>query len=212
MITIYNFVFNELAVNSFVLYDDSKACIIIDPGCNTPVEVNELTRFISANNLKPVAVVNTHGHFDHVYGNARIKSLYNCPLYIHREDISLLEHVDKYAGIFGFIVEKSPMPDNYLIDGEYIAFGNSRLKIIHVPGHSPGGVCLYSEEDHFLIGGDVLFNGSIGRSDFPGGNHQLLINGIKEKLMVLPYNTVVWPGHGPKTTIGAEHDTNPFLT
>jgi glyoxylase-like metal-dependent hydrolase (beta-lactamase superfamily II) len=147
-----------------------------------------------------------------VHGNAALKYLYHCDLLIHQDDLPLLEHADKYAGIFGFTVEKSPMPDRTLKDGDVIAFGNSSLTVLHVPGHSPGGICLYSSDGHFVIGGDVLFSGSVGRSDFPGGNHNALIRGIREKLMVLPRDTVVWPGHGPKTTVGTEHDTNPFLT
>jgi len=130
---------------------------------------------------------------------------------MHRDDLNQIEHIDKYAGIFGFLVEKAPLPDRFLSDTELYSFGDSILKVIHVPGHSPGSICLYSEYDRILICGDVLFNGSIGRTDLPGGNHKILIRGIKEKLMVLPHETTVWPGHGPQTTIGHEHDTNPFL-
>ena len=211
MITINNFVFNELGVNSFVLYDETGECIVVDPGCNTDKQREELITFINGHKLKPVYIVNTHGHFDHIFGNAWLKSVYNCPLLIHKEDSPLIEHADKYASLFGFVVKKPPMPDGYLKHGEFLNFGNSCLKILHVPGHSPGSICLYSESDSFLIGGDVLFSGSIGRTDLLGGNHELLISGIYEKLMTLPRDTVVWPGHGPKTTIGREYDTNPFL-
>jgi glyoxylase-like metal-dependent hydrolase (beta-lactamase superfamily II) len=211
MIAIRNFVFNELEVNAFVLYDETKACIIVDPGCNSDAQCTALFHFIGVNNLKPVFLVNTHGHFDHVFGNARIKNMYQCPLLIHQDELGLLEHADKYGGIFGFTVSKSPAPDRFINQGEKIIFGNSELEILHVPGHSPGSVVLYARQEKFIIGGDVLFRGSIGRTDLLGGDYNLLISGIREKLLVLPHDTVVWPGHGPKTTIGHEHDTNPFL-
>ena len=130
---------------------------------------------------------------------------------MHRDDLNQVEHIDKYAGIFGYEVPKAPLPEKFLGDAEIFKFGESQLKIIHVPGHSPGSICLYAGNEGFLICGDVLFYGSIGRTDLPGGNHKLLISGIKEKLLALPRETVVWPGHGPQTTIGHEHDTNPFL-
>jgi hydroxyacylglutathione hydrolase len=211
MIAIQRFVFNELGVNAFILYDKTGECIIVDPGCNSDIQQHELMDFITSHNLKPIYIVNTHGHFDHIFGNAWAKSVYNCPVLVHKDDLPLVENMDKYAGVFGFNVENSPMPDKYLTDGELLKFGDSVVKIIHVPGHSPGSICLYAETEGLLICGDVLFNGSIGRTDLPGGNQEILIKGIKEKLMILPRNTVVWPGHGPKTKIGYEYDTNPFL-
>jgi hydroxyacylglutathione hydrolase len=211
MIEIGNFIFNELGVNSFILYDHTHECILVDPGCNTKSQQDELHAFIRNHELKPVCIVNTHGHFDHVFGNAWAKSAFQCPLRLHINDLPLIQHVDKYAGLFGFTIDVSPMPDSYLHDGEILYFGESSLLIIHVPGHSPGSICLYSAEGGFVIGGDVLFRGSIGRTDLPGGNYEQLITGIREKLLTLPANTVVFPGHGPKTTIGLEHDTNPFL-
>lgn len=211
MIKLKRFVFNELGVNSFVLHDSTLQCVIIDPGCNSNAQIQEITGYIKSNNLKTVAILLTHGHFDHVLGLGSLKSLFSCPVLMHSDDLNQLEHIDKFAGIFGFSVEKSPMPDGFLRDGEKFAFGESELKIIHVPGHSPGSICLYAEKDGILICGDVIFAGSIGRTDLPGGNHNILIRGIMQKLMVLPGETVVWPGHGPHTTIGHEHDTNPFL-
>lgn len=211
MIAIRNFIFNELEVNSFVLYDETKECIIVDPACNSEMQRRELFSFVDGNQLKTRFIINTHGHFDHVFGNSWVKSTFQCPLLIHRNDLPLLEQADKYGGIFGFNVSLSPMPDQFLNHGDIIRFGSSELEIIHVPGHSPGSVVLYARDDKFVIGGDVLFKGSIGRTDLPGGDYNLLIRGIREKLMILPEGTVVWTGHGPKTTIGREHDTNPFL-
>lgn len=211
MITIRHFVFNELEVNAFVLFDETLECILVDPGCNTPKQRSILEDFIVGQLLKPVYIVNTHGHFDHIFGNAWAKDLFQCPLLIHKDDLPILEQADKYAGIFGFSIDGSPFPDRYLNSGETLYFGRSVLKIIHVPGHSPGSIALYSEPDKLLICGDVLFNGGIGRTDLPGGDYNLLIRGIREKLMILPGETYVWPGHGPGTTIGHEYDTNPFL-
>lgn len=211
MITVKRFVFNELEVNGFLLYDETRECIIVDPGCNTETERRALTDFISGEQLKPVFIVNTHGHFDHIFGNAWMKDTYGCPLLVHKNDMPLLEHADKYAGIFGFGINNSPLPDRFLIPGEALCFGSSKMDVLHVPGHSPGSIVMYAASDNFLICGDVLFQGSIGRTDLPGGDHNLLIRGIRDKLMTLPRDTVVWPGHGPKTTIGQEYDTNPFL-
>ncbi|HJZ39305.1 MAG TPA: MBL fold metallo-hydrolase [Bacteroidales bacterium] len=211
MITVRSFVFNELGVNSFVVYDETGQCIIVDPGCNNQDQYEELRNFISSRSLEPVYIVNTHGHFDHVAGNAWAKSEFGCPLLIHKDDMYQLQHAGRFAGIFGLTVESSPGPDRFITEGENLNFGNSAFQVLHVPGHSPGSICLYSAGDALLICGDVLFNGSIGRTDLFGGDHELLISGIHEKLMVLPRETKVWPGHGPATTIGHEYDTNPFL-
>lgn len=211
MIKLKRFVFNELGVNSFVLHDSTLQSVIVDPGCNSEAQQEELTEYITSNNLTVIAIILTHGHFDHVLGLQYVKNHYNCQLFMHRDDLNQIEHIDKFAGIFGFFVNKSPLPDQFLTDGQSFEVGMSILKVIHVPGHSPGSICLYSESDSLLIGGDVIFHGSIGRTDLPGGNHKLLIRGIKEKLLILPRETVVWPGHGPQTTIGYEYDTNPFL-
>ncbi|MBN1143108.1 MAG: MBL fold metallo-hydrolase [Bacteroidales bacterium] len=211
MISIKTFVFNEIAANCLVLYDETRECAVVDPGCNCEPEREKLKKFIESNSLKPAFILNTHGHFDHVFGNAWFKDLFQCQVIMHSDDLELIQHADKYAGLFGFEIDMPPVPDRLVAHGDRVHFGSSQLEIIHVPGHSPGSVCLYSREDRFVISGDVLFSGSIGRSDLPGGNHFLLVEGIREKLMTLPRDTVVWPGHGPHTTIGHEYDTNPFL-
>jgi len=211
MISVERFIFNELSVNSFVLYDETGECIIVDPGCNSKDQQEQLTRFILDKKLTPVFIVNTHGHFDHIFGNIWAKEEFGCPVLAHKEDEPIMEHADKYAGLFGFTFGKSPLPDGYLNENEDLKFGVSLMNVLHVPGHSPGSICLYSATDRILICGDVLFNGSIGRTDLFGGNYDQLIGGIKSKLMTLPADTVVWPGHGPETTIGREHDSNPFL-
>lgn len=213
MLSIKQFVFNELSVNSFVLYDaESRQCMIIDPGCHSEAEFNRLSSFIEGKSLMPCCILNTHGHFDHIMGNADARMTFGCPLAIHQEDLYLLNHMQPMAAVFGIHTAPSPLPDVYINDGQWFSIGKTKLKALHVPGHSPGSICLYCEDDNFLIGGDVLFSGSIGRTDLPGGNHSLLLSGIRGRLFCLPRETVVYTGHGPATTIGSEQDTNPFFT
>src|SRR4030042_5041526 len=160
MITVKSFVFNELETNSFVLYDETLKCIIVDPGCNTKDQCSQLQKFIANNSLKPLYIVNTHGHFDHIFGNSWAKTTFECALYIHRDELPFVEHADKYAGIFGFTIKRQPSPDGFLVPGELIHFGNTSMEILHVPGHSAGSICLYSQADSILICGDVMFKGS----------------------------------------------------
>jgi glyoxylase-like metal-dependent hydrolase (beta-lactamase superfamily II) len=208
---IKSFVCNELAVNAYVLYDDSPDCMIVDPGYIRAQHFDEMKAFIGDRKLKPACIVNTHGHFDHIAGNLLVSRAYGCPVFMHREDLFLVEHASELSTIFGFTIEKPPDPDRMVEDNESIGFGHSSVQAIHVPGHSPGSICLYSARDNILISGDVLFAGGIGRTDLMQGNHDELIRGINNKLMVLPRETEVYPGHGPATTIGQEFDTNPFL-
>jgi glyoxylase-like metal-dependent hydrolase (beta-lactamase superfamily II) len=212
MIKLKHFVFNELEVNSFVLNDESGACIIIDPGCKIPVQQQNMKQYIAENNLHPECIMLTHGHFDHVAGLAWAKNEFSCPLLMHKDDLFLVKDAVQHASLFGINLEKPPLPDRFLEEGDHIDLGTDGISILHVPGHSPGSICLYMPFEKLLICGDVLFKGSIGRTDLFGGDYDLLIRGIKEKLMTLPGDTVVWSGHGPSTTIGAEHDTNPFLS
>lgn len=211
MTQIKQFAFNELGVNSFVMYDETNQCALIDPGCNTPAQQKQLSDFLTENGLEPVYIFLTHGHFDHLAGLAWAKSTFGCPVLMHAGDELLVKRATEQAGFFGFTLTPPSMPDKTIADGDVYEFGSSRVMVLHVPGHSPGSICLYLEADRLLVCGDVLFQGSIGRTDLFGGDHDLLIRGIREKLMVLPRETVVWPGHGPHTTIGFEYDTNPFL-
>lgn len=208
---IKTFTVNGFAVNSFVLYDDSGECLLIDPGYYEQKEKESLLRFISENQLKPVQVLNTHCHVDHILGNKFVMEQYKIPLSVHEEDEFLLNRASQMGEIFGFKGVSSPPVDNYLKEGDIIRFGKSEINVIHTPGHSPGSVSFYNEQDAFVIAGDVLFAGSIGRTDLPRGNYKTLISSIVEKLLVLPGETVVFPGHGPSTTITHENDTNPFL-
>ena len=211
MIVVKTFVFNEIQVNTYVLSDESRQCVIIDPGCNNARQQAELTGYIRDQQLQPVLLINTHGHIDHVAGDRFVSVTYKIPLAIHKQDVFLLNKALKFAEFFAMEAEQPAAPDRLLKEGDEVRFGISALSVFHIPGHSPGSIVLHAKEDKLVIAGDVLFYGSIGRSDLPGGNHKSLVRGITEKLMTLPRETVVYPGHGPATTIGHEYDTNPFL-
>ena len=210
MLQITSFVFNALGENTYLLYDETGECAVIDPGCYEQHEKNELTNFISANKLTVKILLNTHCHVDHVLGNAFVKDKYGVKLHIHEKDLPVLMAVKIYAFNYGFQVYHETTPDAYFEEGDIISFGNQHLKILFVPGHSPGHVAFYSEENKVVIGGDVLFYNSIGRTDLPGGNYETLINSIHKKLFTLPDDVTVYPGHGPETIIGFEKRTNPF--
>ena len=208
---IWRFTVNGFAINAFVLSDETQQCIFIDPGVSNSAEEDKLTRYVSENNLTPVMVLNTHCHVDHILGNKFVCDQYQIPIAAHNDDNFLLKHAMETGKMFGMDVQPSPAIQKFISNGEVIHFGNSELIAIHTPGHSPGSLSFHSKKDQFVITGDALFAGSIGRTDLPGGNYEILISSIQNKLMVLPRETVVYPGHGPFTTIGHEHDTNPFL-
>ncbi len=211
MAAIASFVFNPFEENTYLVYDESGDCLIIDPGCYTGKEQKELKQFIAEKNLKPVRLINTHGHTDHIFGNAFVAETWNLQPEIHRGDLILLQRAVEMGQMFGMEVESSPKPRIIPDHADTIQFGNSRLEILHTPGHSPGSISLYSKEDQWVIVGDALFMMSIGRTDLPGGNYQQLIDSIKTKLLPLGDETVVYSGHGPSTKIGFERTNNPFL-
>jgi len=211
MVTLKTFVFNDFQENTYILSDETKECIIIDPGCFYVTEQNELSDYINKNNLVPKAIINTHGHIDHVLGCKFVQNNYKIPFITHKEELPLIKNALHFGSIFGLKAEQPPLPDSYIDEGEIYRFGNAQLQIFFVPGHSPGSLAFYSAEDKMIITGDVLFRGSIGRTDLPGGNYNMLINVIKNKLLTLPADTMVFPGHGPSSTIGNEINSNPFL-
>ncbi len=211
MTTIKTFTFNPFQVNTYIIYDETMECIIVDAASTDTHEEAEIESFISANNLKPVLLLSTHTHVDHIPGNSFIIDKYNIPYKIHEEGLQFLRSAKGYALGFGFPLENVAMPTGYIKDNETIRFGNTSIKVLYTPGHANGSVCLYDNANNYVIVGDVLFNGSIGRSDFPTGNHDLLIQSINEKLFTLPDNTKVYCGHGPSTTIGNEKRNNPFF-
>lgn len=205
------FTYNPFQENSYVLHDETSECIIIDPGCYTPAEKEELKGFIIQQKLKPVRLINTHCHIDHVLGNRFIADTFKLQLEVHLMEMPLLRAVAEYGPQYGIFPEEIPEPVLLLSENDMVKFGNTMLKIFFTPGHSPGSLCFYNEKDKVLIGGDVLFQMSIGRTDLPGGNYQQLIRSIKEVLFNLPDEVKVYPGHGPPTTIGFEKANNPFL-
>ncbi len=211
MLKIKSFVFSPIQENTYILNNEHKDCIIIDPGCYFPAEKDELEAFITQSGLTPRMLLNTHCHLDHVFGNKFVADTYGLTLQLHENELALL----KYAPASGLMYD---MPfDNYLgeyiflKEGDRIRLGDDELKVIEAPGHSPGHICFYCAAQNFMISGDVLFNRSIGRTDLPGGSHQTLLKNIREKLFVLPDKTVVYSGHGLETTIGDEKEYNPFL-
>ena len=211
MISIQAFVFNPFSENTYILYDDTKECVIIDPGCSTEDERKELVGFIQDENLKPVRLLNTHCHIDHVFGNSFVAKKYNLGLEIHKKDLEVLHSLPQVSHLYGLNAEESVEPSTFLEEGDKITFGNSVLEIVFTPGHSPGSICFINQEGKFVIGGDVLFYGSIGRTDLPGGDHEALLTSIREKLLVLDDDFTVFSGHGEETTIGFEKKNNPFL-
>jgi len=205
------FVFNAFQVNTYLVWDDSGECIIIDPAFQDESERERLTGFMTEKSLSPVRIINTHCHVDHLLGIPGMKQVYNIPFHCHRQETSLLEKAHIMGKAFGIDAAPFPAPDWFLEHGEIIDLGNSRLKALAVPGHSPGSLAFYDEKTEFVITGDALFAGGIGRTDLPGGNYDQLIQSISTQLFELPEDTVIWPGHGPSSTIGEEVRSNPFF-
>ncbi|MFB9865474.1 MBL fold metallo-hydrolase [Rufibacter immobilis] len=207
-----SFTFNPFSENTYVLYDHTQECVVIDPGCSNKQEQQELQSFISANSLKVVRLLNTHCHIDHVLGNKFVSDTYGVPLEIHEADLEVLRAVPTYSTAYGFPQYQEVLPEKFLTEGENILFGETELQVLFTPGHAPGHVVFYHQESKNLIGGDVLFQRSIGRTDLPGGDYATLLESIRTKLFSLPDEVVVHPGHGPSTTIGEEKASNPFLS
>ncbi|MDD2595203.1 MAG: MBL fold metallo-hydrolase [Bacteroidales bacterium] len=211
MIQVKVFYFNELRVCCYVVWDETKECVIIDPGCFSDNELSRLVKFVNDNDLKPVKLLLTHGHFDHVMGLADVAHQWNLTTYVHPDDIGQIKRATRYCSMFGWKIKEPDTERIDLQDNQEVTFGNSKLEVIHTPGHTQGGVCFYNEEQNILFSGDTLFAGSIGRTDHPGGNYDQLMKSIRTKIMILPENTTVYPGHGLETTIGQEIKSNPFL-
>jgi glyoxylase-like metal-dependent hydrolase (beta-lactamase superfamily II) len=205
------FVFNPFAENTFILFDETLECIIVDPGCNDINEESTLLDFIESKKLKPVRLINTHFHIDHVLGNHFVYKSFNLQPEFHREGMYFFELQPQIARSYGINYKPGPEPAGFLQEGDQIIFGSTTIDVIHVPGHSRGSICLHHAATKSLIAGDVLFQESIGRTDLPGGDYETLINGIRSKLFILDPATRVYPGHGPSTTIGHEMEWNPFF-
>ena len=203
--------FNAIQENTYVLYNEFKECIIIDPGSYSDEEKAELKSFIDENKLVPKMLINTHCHLDHVFGNKFIAESYDLMLHIHKDEEAVLQMAPASGLMFDFPFDNYQGEFIFLKQDDIISLREDFLKVLEAPGHSPGSICFYCEKQKFLIGGDVLFYQSIGRTDLPGGSHEDLITNIKTKLFTLPDDVKVYSGHGPATTIGEEKKHNPYL-
>ncbi|HCW06705.1 MAG TPA: MBL fold hydrolase [Cytophagales bacterium] len=210
MISIQAFTFNPFSENTYVVFDETNEAVIIDPGCYSREEQKTLTSFTENNRLKIKYILNTHGHIDHILGNDFVKDFYKVPLLVGKYDVATQRSVKTYAPVYGFENYREAEPDQLLEEGNTIKFGTSTFKILFLPGHAPGHIGFYSEPDKLIFSGDVLFEGSIGRTDLPGGNFDTLIHSIQQKLFALPDDVIVYAGHGNPTSIGEEKITNPF--
>lgn len=207
---IKQFVFNAFSENTYIVYDETNECIIIDPGCYDQSEKATLKNFIIDNKLKVTSLINTHCHIDHVLGNYFVKHEFNVDLIIHELDKATLKANEIVAPMYGFNAYEAVEADKFIEEGNLIKFGNSVLKVIFLPGHAPGHIALVNESEKICIGGDVLFQQSIGRTDLPGGDFETLMNSIKQKMFLLADDVTVYCGHGPSTNIGFEKQNNPF--
>jgi glyoxylase-like metal-dependent hydrolase (beta-lactamase superfamily II) len=212
MIKIKVFTFNPFSENTIILWDEqSNKSAIIDPGTSSTDEEDELSNFISSKKFDVKYLINTHCHIDHILGCRFVKEKYN-PVYLAPElDLPLLDHAQQQAQMFDIDLEQPPKPDQLITEQTEIFIGESKLKFLFTPGHTPGEYCIYLEKEKICITGDVLFNESIGRTDLWGGDYNTLINSIQEKLFPLPDDVVIYPGHGEASTIGFEKQNNPFL-
>ena len=210
--TIKSFVFSPFQENTYIVYDETNEAVIIDPGCYDDAEKQELSKFIATNKLQVKRLLNTHLHIDHQFGNRFVVETYGLKPEVCKEDEFLLERIQDQYQMFGLKMEaKAQELGEYIIENQIIKFGNSEFISLFVPGHSPGSMAFYSEENAIVFSGDVLFRGSIGRTDLPGGDYAQLIQSIQHNLLILPDSTVVYSGHGPSTTIGYEKLNNPYL-
>ncbi|HHP7242074.1 MAG TPA: MBL fold metallo-hydrolase [Cyclobacteriaceae bacterium] len=206
------FVFNPFMENTYIIFDkDTREAAVIDPGCYEPREQKELAEFIHNNELNVKLLLNTHCHLDHIFGNRFVQEKYNVGLGIHKNDLEMLRAAKVYAPGYGFDNFQDAEPEYFIEEGQTIAIGDNVFEIIFIPGHSPGHVGFYSAENKILISGDVLFQDSIGRTDLPGGDYNLLLENIHNKVLQLADDVVVYSGHGQNTTIGHERKNNPFV-
>lgn len=211
MLHLKTFTFNPFQENTYLLYDDEQRAWIMDPGMSDASEQSTLSSFIKEKALKPERLLLTHAHVDHILGNRYVLDTYGLLPEVHEDDLYFIEKLPQTAAMYGVPCEPSPLPEKYLVDGQQVTLGKYRFECIHAPGHSPGSICFYNAENKILLGGDVLFNGSIGRTDLPRGDHEALLNSIRTRIYSLPDETRVYSGHGPATTVGHEKHNNRFV-
>lgn len=212
MLTVHQLTYNPFQENTFIVADQNGKCVIIDPGCYTSEEKSNLKTFIENNHLTPVKLILTHSHLDHVFGTKYVANTFNLDLEIHPKDKETLLQFERTTSMYGIPnIDIPPSAITSLEEGVPVKIGEDELEVRFVPGHAPGHVVFYSKNENFVINGDCLFYGSIGRTDLPGGNHEQLLNSIRTQLFTLPDNCKVYCGHGSATTIGFEKSNNPFL-
>ncbi len=211
MITIQDFCFSAFQENTYVLYNEFKEAIIIDPGCYTRIEEKMLTDFIRKENLKPSLLLNTHCHLDHVFGNNYVSETYGLTAHIHPNEQIVLDRLQEAAAKWGVPTDAYKGPIQYIEEGEIIQFGTDSFKVLLTPGHSPGSVCFYHAQQDFMIGGDLIFKDGVGRTDLPGANPLDLIKSIRTQIFPLPDTLTIYSGHGPATTWGREKEHNPYI-
>lgn len=211
MFAVKVFIFSPVQENTYVLYNEKDECIIIDPGCYYDNERDELAFFIDSNGLTPVLLLNTHCHLDHVFGNKWVSEKYGLKLHLHEKEKPVLDYAPTAGLRWNLPFDNYQGDVIYLREGDTIQLGEDKLEVFFTPGHSPGSIIFYCRKQQFVIGGDVLFKMSIGRTDLPGGDHMTLLNSIQTKLFVLPDEVKVYSGHGDSTTVGFEKRNNPFL-
>lgn len=211
MITIKTFIFNAFMVNTYLLFDETRQAIVVDAACSDRKEEERLENFLESNSLKLIRNINTHCHIDHILGNLFIEERYGIRPEYHPAGKPFLDRAKEIGISYGFSVPRITDPGPFLHDGDIITWGRSELNVLYTPGHADGSCCLYNSEQGFVITGDVLFRDSIGRTDLPSGDFDLLMASIREKIFTLPDDTVVYPGHGPETEVGYEKRNNPFI-
>jgi len=211
MLTVKTFTFNPVQENTYILYNENRDCVIIDPGCYFQEEREALQKGIESDGLKPVLLLNTHGHFDHIFGNKFVFETWGLIPHIHEKEKPVLEMAEISSKKWDLPFDVYHGEMKYLQEGETVKIGDEQLECVFTPGHSPGSLSFYYPSGNFIIGGDVLFSGSVGRTDLPGGDYELLIQTIQLKFFTLPDDTKVYPGHGPLTIIGYEKMNNPYV-
>lgn len=211
MFAVKVFIFSPVMENTYVLYNEQHECIIIDPGCYYPEEKEELESFIKSQALIPKLLLNTHCHLDHVFGNKWVAETYGLILQIHEKEESVLDYAATAGLMWNLPFENYTGDLLYLREGDIVKLGDDTLKVLFCPGHSPGSIAFYCEKQEFVIGGDVIFKMSIGRTDLPGGDFNTLINSIRTRIFTLPPQVKIYSGHGDSTTVEFEKDNNPFL-
>lgn len=211
MLQLHSATFNAFSENTYIIYNEHKDCWIIDPGMYDAQEKKMMLDFIAQQGFQPKAILNTHAHIDHIFGVQALVDVFNIPFALHALEAPVLAGAKGAAMMFGFSIPQLPLATQELKEGDELKLGEDVLELRLAPGHSPGSVVFYYPKGGWAIGGDVIFSGSIGRSDLPGGNHETLIASIHREILTLPSETIIYPGHGPETTVGAERSSNPFL-